>query len=783
MGAKPGTKTGTLIDNIFINDLSCTSKGGNILTSISDHLVQFSQINIFDSPPHAKTKRKPVRNWRIFNKREFADELSNINWDDVNDANADTNTSFSKFYKRVNTLLDEMAPYKTPTKKEIKLQQKPWISSGILKSMAKRDIFYKDYAKEKDPVKKERLGSIYRSYRNLIVTLLRDSKKKYHTDYFEEHKENMKKTWDGIRNLINVSKKASTNINEIVHGDQIFTEKKAIASALNDYFVNIGPSIEEKIPKGRSPFQSYLGAPNPVNLALNPCDPEEIVDIISSFGAGKASGPFSIPTNLLKEFSQYLSIPISIIINKSLQEGVFPQSLKTALVCAIYKKNDKTKCANYRPISLLSNISKIFERVMYNRMEHFIDEHKLIYKYQFGFRKKYSTNHALLSIVEQINTNLDNKKFACGVFVDLQKAFDTVDHKILLSKLAHYGISDLANKWLASYLTNRSQSVSLSGCTSGEKKVSCGVPQGSILGPLLFTMYINDMHKAFNECLVHHFADDTNLLFADSNPRNLQRTANKALKKLVEWLRANRLSLNVDKTEFIIFRPPKRSCERIILNLDGKKIFESSYIKYLGLLMDSRLTWKFHINELSKKLSRAIGILYKIRAYSPKSIMLSLYFAIFHSHLTYGLPVWGSASKKLINNIALLQKRALRVITSAEFHAHTKPIMKETNILSLADQRLHQLASLLWDLDHDTLPPSLSTYFKKRNVIHGQHTRIAHDGKYNIPKTNTVTHGSSSFQVQGSLILNHLKSLDIYKNAESKTVFLNNHKKSLIDKY
>ena len=296
--------------------------------------------------------------------------------------------------------------------------------------------------------------------------------------------------------------------------------------------------------------------------------------------------------------------------------------------------------------------------------------------------KKYYTNHALLSIVEQINTNLDNKKFACGVFVDLQKAFDTVDHKILLSKLSHYGISGLANKWLASYLTNRSQSVTLSGCTSDEKKVSCGVPQGSILGPLLFTMYINDMHKAFNECLVHHFADDINLLFADSNPRNLQRTVNKALKKLVEWLRANRLSLNVDKTEFLIFRPPKQSCERIVLTLDGKKIFESSNIKYLGLLMDSRLTWKFHINELSKKLSRAIGILYKIRAYSPQPILISLYFAIFHSHLTYGLPVWGSASKNLINNIVLLQKRALRVITSADYHAHTKPIMKETKILS-----------------------------------------------------------------------------------------------------
>ena len=176
-GTKPGTKAGTLIDNIFINDLSCTSKGGNILTSISDHLVQFSQINIFDSTPHLKTQRKKTRNWRVFNKREFAEELSNTNWDDVSDVNNDTNTSFSNFYRKVTNLLDEMAPLRTPTKREIRLQQKPWITSGILKSMAKRDIFHKDFTKEKNPLKKERLGSIYRSYRNLIVTLLRTAKK------------------------------------------------------------------------------------------------------------------------------------------------------------------------------------------------------------------------------------------------------------------------------------------------------------------------------------------------------------------------------------------------------------------------------------------------------------------------------------------------------------------------------------------------------------------------------------------------------------------------------
>jgi len=420
---------------------------------------------------------------------------------------------------------------------------------------------------------------------------------------------------------------------------------------------------------------------------------------------------------------------------------------------------------------------------MFNRIERFLDDHNLIYKYQYGFRKNYSTNHALLSIVEEINKSLDNKSFACGVFVDLQKAFDTVDHKILQSKLAHYGINGFANKWLTSYLTNRSQSVSLSGSVSDEKKISCGVPQGSILGPLLFTIYINDMHKAFNECLVHHFADDTNLLFTDKDPLKLQRIVNKALAKLVEWLRANRLSLNVDKTEFIIFRPPRRTCDRIILRLDGKNIFESPKIKYLGLLMDSRLSWKFHIHELTKKLSRAIGLLYKIRSYSPEPILLSLYYAIFHSHLTYGLPVWGFADQKLLDRIVLLQKKALRIITYADFRAHTKPIMKETKILSLVDQRHHMVSALMWDLDHNTLPPTLSSYFNKHGDLHNQNTRLAHRGKFKVNKTNTVKHGGKSFQVQGSVTLNKLKDLAIYKNAKSKESFLSNLKTSLLSKY
>ncbi len=190
--------------------------------------------------------------------------------------------------------------------------------------------------------------------------------------------------------------------------------------------------------------------------------------------------------------------------------------------------------------------------MMFNRIELFLSNFDAIYKLQFGFRKKYSTEHALLSIVEEIRRNLDNGVFSCGVFVDLEKAFDTVNHAILLSKLDHYGIRGTALKWVQSYLTNRKQFVNLNGAKSKHMPI-CGVPQGSILGPLLFTIYINDMNAAVQSSIVHHFADDTNLLFSNRNPKMITKMLNKDLELLFEWLCANRLSLNVAKTEFIVF--------------------------------------------------------------------------------------------------------------------------------------------------------------------------------------------------------------------------------------
>ena len=773
----------TLIDNIFINDIACSSTGGNLTSSISDHFSQFCHLDILQSIRQS-AKSKYSRDWKNFNKQRFAYELSKYNWNDVTSPEVDTNTSTKNFFDNINNLLDQMAPLKRLTKKEKGLIERPWITSGILASMHSRDMLYSDFLREKDSVIKQSKYDLYKTKRNMVTLLIRVSKKDHYTKYFTENNTNLKKTWEGIRGLINVSKKSNSNINKLIVQNKELTDPVVMASAMNDFFVNIGKSVDQKIPDSSKSFSNYLGECNNFCITLNPCTDIEMNKLISTLNWSKASGPFSIPSNIIKSFKDVFIAPLAAIVNKSIREGSFPDLLKFATVHPIYKKNDKTMCANYRPISLLSNISKILERAMYNRIELFLNEFNIIYHNQFGFRKQHSTQHALTAIIEEIRTNLDNKTFSAAVFIDLEKAFYTVNHDILLSKLDHYGINSNANNWIRSYLSNRNQNVSLNGATSDNKPITCGVPQGSILGPLLFLLYINDLNLALSNCSVFHFADDTNLLFSNKNPDILHKNINAELKILFDWLCANRLSLNASKTEFIIFRPPRYNLnKRVTLKLNGVTIFESPKIKYLGIILDSRLSWKHHVNELCKKLGRTLGMVYKVRNLCIPSVLRSLYFSLFNSHLTYGLSVWGQCIAEYLEKLKLIQKKIVRAISFANFDAPTKPLMKELKILSIDDLYKMQIASLMWDYDHGSLPQTLNKLFTRRSAVHTRNLRNALDGRlYTANRFNTA-YGKKSFSQIGSQFLNNLKDSGLYIYTDSKFVFMKKFKTSIFETY
>ena len=774
----------TLIDNIFVSDFENLSDGGNITASISDHFAQFCSISNFFNPPKMPNNHlRYGRNFKLFNNREFQEELLKINWDE-NFLNKGTDDCTEFLVNKIEHLLDEMAPYKRLSKREINLKQRPWINHEILEIINERDNFHKQYIKENDPIRKSIIFRIYKSKRNTVVKMIRQSRNNYYSEYFERNKNNSKKTWEGIRDVINISKKTHTVPKKLLYNNITHTDSESMSNCFNDFFVNIGNSVEAKIPNVDTNFTDFLKNRNDFSLFLKPVNEEELKTMISNLATSKSCGPNSIPTHILKTNFEFLALPLKHIINLSFTEGCFPQLLKLAEVCPIFKKKDKNKCENYRPISLLSNLSKLFERAMHTRIYEFLESHSMFSNLQFGFRKKHSTTDALLNIFEKIKEKLDNKKFSCGVFIDLEKAFDTVNHKILIKKLEFYGIRGITNKWFLSYLSNRQQRVKLDGAKSSFLNVTCGVPQGSILGPLLFLIYINDMKNSVKNSILHHFADDTNLLCSDVDEKSLRKKMNEDLRLIYIWLCANRLSLNVDKTEFVVFRPPhKNNFTRFTLKLNRTVLHESPKIKYLGLILDRNLSWKHHIFELRKKLSRAVGILYKMKKLNtPKNVLLSLYYSLFHSHMTYGICLYGLADSQYTTKITLIQKRAIRIISSAPFNAHTEPLFKNLGILNFSKTLKFQFSMFMWQYDHGELPDCFKDYFKRVESTHSHNTRAASSKKLseNI-LVSTNSYGKNMLKFIGPRVFNEIVDLDFYKRCNTKVGFKTNLKKYLLD--
>ena len=390
----------------------------------------------------------------------------------------------------------------------------------------------------------------------MTTRLLRIEEKQYYQSQIEANRDNIRKTWMVIKQAIN-RKRASTGSDKFYHTDSnsgITSDPAVIANAFNNFFVNIGPTLSSKIPEQGLEYRKYMPQGNEYSLFLLPTTDQEVNNIIKQLKDG-APGKDGITSLSLKLVSDFIVKPITRTVNLSFSQGVFPNELKIALVSPLYKAKDPMYFSNYRPISLLSTFSKILERLMYNRILDFLNKHKILNKYQFGFRTNHSTYMALIILLENIMKALENGESAIGIFLDFQKAFDTVNHSILLDKLCIYGIRGPALSWITSYLSNRYQYVVYNGYQSECKYISCGVPQGSILDPLLFLLYINDLPAVSKLFMPILFADDTNLFCTSHNVNMLVDDINTELVNVYAWVQSNKLSLNIDKTNYMLFSP------------------------------------------------------------------------------------------------------------------------------------------------------------------------------------------------------------------------------------
>jgi len=749
----------TLIDNIFSSISGFESFSGNLLYSISDHLPQF---HLLRKPLDLRSSNINIqrKNWKKFDQENFILDFLEINWDTELFHLTNTDLAFETFNTIVQNLINRHVPTVNMTKRELKTRSKPWITQGIIKSISKRNFFFRKFSSTKDPNLKSHYHRIFKTYRNSIVSLIRRSKTNHYSSYFTLHAANMQKVWEGIREIIGSKSSKSTSAPSLNINNNITSDPLTVANSFNDFFTSVADSVRSNIGPTHRHFSHYLSNRNPNSIFLNPVLPVEVLKIINSLSSNKSSGPHSIPIKILNLIKHDLTIPLSFLFNLSFSSGSFPTLLKSSKVIPIFKnKGSPLEVSNYRPISLLSNIEKILEKLMYNRVFNFLNLHKSFFERQFGFLKSHSTSHALISIIERIRKALDDGNLACGVFVDLQKAFDTVDHVILLSKLNHYGIRGITNNWFKCYLSNRSQFVFVSYSKSSIKFIRHGVPQGSVLGPLLFLIYINDLHNSIFSCETFKFADDTHLLHFNSDLLSLCNRVNRDLRSLQTWLRANKIRLNAGKTEFLIFRHHRKLLAfEPFLKIGGKKIFQSTHIKYLGVLIDPHLNWKFHISSLSSKLSRANGILSKLRHYVSTKTLINIYHALFNSHLQYGCQLWG-LSNIASKPIFILQKRALRLMTFSNFHQPSSPLFSDLKILKICDLVKSLNICFIHKFLNNKLPSDLLNSFVFKKVDHSHGTRGARMGLLTIPNSNTTTFGIRSFSNVSTAQWNSLQRL------------------------
>ena len=676
----------TCIDHIFIRFSESFSKknlpdttSGIFFCDITDHLPTFASVQL--KRPIVDTVRPKIRLFGERNCKQFESYLKNANWDEMYQS---PDHLFDKFLGLVKASFDKSFPLVTISRKRSK--DKDWLTPGLKISIQhNHKLFRKKISNPTD-----HNISLYTQYNRILARCRDKIKNDYFSKKFTDKSNGAKNVFAALGPLINPEKHRKSNIlNKLNIGGRFLTDKNRISDELNRFFCNIGEELQSKIPQNiENSFQNFLPDRNASSMFLRPVNYHDVLQEIKKLKTKKAPGPDGISNKIILFCPKIFAFHLTKIYNHYISIGEYPTALKIAKVIPIYKnKGPRGDPGNYRPISLLSVFNKLFERLICKQLLDFLDRYHIFYNFQYGFRKLHSTTLALIEITDTIRRLVDEKNVVFSLFIDFKKAFDTVDHTILLYKLNHYGVRGHANKFFKSYLSNRTQYTTVNGISSNSRRISCGVPQGSVLGPILFLIYINDLHRCVNQALTRLFADDTNMILHSKNPAILKRQALSQTKNLIKWCESNKLTINWDKTHFLLFHAKNKriTVDFNSLDIDGNIIKREFSTKYLGLHVDEMFTWKKHTDHIYKSLLKFYGIFNQVKCFVKKKIIRQLYFSYIHSRIKYGIEVYGSCAANFLARLQTIQNGLLKVILRLDRRYSTNKLHRKMRLLQVKD--------------------------------------------------------------------------------------------------
>jgi hypothetical protein len=676
--------TATLIDNIYTNRFEGECLTGILPVDISDHFAIFHihyDKNKYMPTTQASSKifKRIINNQNLTNLKTMA---QNANWSSVYSL-TDPNTAYDEFHKIFNTILHKSMPLTVIKPKDNKIGAKPWLTKEILVAIQHKNDMYKRIRIKGDLS----LEHEYKQVKNKLTNIIRRAEKDYYKSLLNKNKHNLTKMWKTLNFIIGRKKtKLSTTFK---HNNLTLTDNQQIATHFNKYFSNVAKDSCNKIPATHLDPCTYMSTSVTNSLFFSPTNEEEIDNVIAKL-KNSSPGFDEIEMKLIRHVKHDILSPLTHIFNQSFSMGIVPDHFKTAKVIPVYKTGDKANFSNYRPISILPAFSKILEKLAYKRIINYLDVNNILSESQYGFREGHSSDLAIQALSEKFYDIIDNDECMIGIFLDLSRAFDTLSHNILIRKLYYYGIRGTALDWVSNYLSGRKQFVSYNNSKSDTVDISLGIPQGSILGPLLFLLYVNDLCNISSKLYYILFADDSNMFVSGSSLSDMCEVLNRELDLVSDWLKANKLLLNIAKSSFMIMSSHHKTYDPVHYNIciDHVEIQQVNQCKFLGVTIDSHLSWNSHIQYISNKISKGIGILLRARQSLYIESLLTLYNSLIKPYFTYCITSWGNTTKGNMNKLYILQKKILRILTKSEFYAHTEPLYKKLKIMNICD--LHQ---------------------------------------------------------------------------------------------